>query len=47
MKKGVLVLSLFSLSGLLALVGNNQKANENIFEESTTLENQNAKKLNV
>ena len=33
MKKGVLVLSLFSLSGLLALVGNNQKANENIFEE--------------
>lgn len=47
MKKGVLVLSLFSLSGLLALVGNNQKTNENIFEESTTLENQNAKKLNV
>lgn len=47
MKKGVLVLSLFSLSGLLALVGNNQKANENIFEESTTLENQNAKKLNA
>lgn len=47
MKKGVLVLSLFSLSGLLTLVGNNQKANENIFEESTTLENQNAKKLNV
>lgn len=47
MKKGVLVLSLFSLSGLLALVGNNQKANKNIFEESTTLENQNAKKLNV
>lgn len=47
MKKGLLVLSLFSLSGLLALVGNNQKANKNIFEESTTLENQNAKKLNV
>ena len=47
MKKGLLILSLFSLSGLLALVGNNQKANKNIFEESTTLENQNAKKLNV
>jgi len=47
MKKGTLVLSLVSLSGLLALIGNNPKVNENNFEESTTLENQSAKKLNV
>ena len=47
MKKGTLVLSLVSLSGLLALVGNNSKVNKNIIEESTILENQSAKKLNV
>lgn len=47
MKKGLLVLSLFSLSGLLAFATNNQKVSENNFEENTTLENQDAKKLNV